>query len=292
MSNNKVNNTDLVHYHLEPTEQEIKKSHELYEKYKETKKISYLKKAIKKNYLLLFNDKNIQTEIMRLRYYAIRPILNKETLDARKFFDGLLYLKPDKTTEMAFNFGSEYRMESCLGMNFKSSVKWQLIAINETVFLYYVNRLITLWKEFTNTIGKKRFGNDKPKYIIDFCKSNDIEISEDDLDDWGSISQISHIALTIIGILNLKRFKLAYNKISTFGLRDLLGNYPYFKFDALYKYYKEIDKKMKIPAKKNREIIEKIKEAEKKENEFVIHQFKMAYHVHIITHHTLVKKAT
>jgi len=300
MSDHQANNKDdinyhleptLVHYHLEPTDEEIKQSYELYDKYKKTKRISYLKKAIKKNFTLLFNDKDIQTEIIQLRYNSISPLLDKDTKEAREFLDGLAYLKPKVNTEIAYNFGSYFRMESCLGMNFKTETRWQLIAINEFVFLYFVNRLKELWEEYTIHIGKKRFGDFRYKYFYDFCKQNNIDIHKDD-PKWGSISDKTDIALTVIGRLNVKRFDKAMKNRNGFRLGKYLGKYPYFRFGTIENYYRKLNKKMKRSAKQNREIEKRIKEDEKSPNELGCHSYKMAAKTILLRNSAITKTSS
>ena len=106
---------------LKITDNNKKLSKELLDKYEETKNLNFLKRAIKYNYEILFEDNRIKNWLYEIRYIAARPFNNKETKEARSLLDELKLLKPELKGEMRYFFGSKFCLDSCLGIKIKQT---------------------------------------------------------------------------------------------------------------------------------------------------------------------------
>lgn len=247
------------------------KAMEYLKKFEETKKLSYLRRAIKIDYQLIWND-DARWWLEHLYSIATIPYPGKlgfSTNEVREFFEDLKLIKPDKWGESNIFFGSGYRMESCLGVRFSTDPKWELIVYNSAVLFHFVEKLKESWKDFCKSIDKKRFKiEEKGDKVREFCQMLGLEVVEKEIA-WGSVAYDEKIAITIVGIMNLKRWKAVLDSTPSHHLNKVFNKFPYFKFRTLENFY-ENRIKNKVESSRLSDVEKNINAAQKDENPFVI----------------------
>ena len=220
-------------------------------------KIKFLKKAIKEDYKVLWEDEKVRRYIEYLRDFAALPDPGNWYLsskEARDFFEQLPLLKRDKFPESRIFFGWGYCLESCLGMKFTPSPKWELVAYDNAALVYFVNSLKEKWRVYCKRIGKFKYTGlpQKKISVIKFCQSLGIEITNNELA-WGSLYDVTKLSLTILGIANLKRFEAGLQsvlkKVPSHPLQTVIKvplnmSEPYFSFSTLKNLYNKAKKEM------------------------------------------------
>jgi len=237
------------------------------DKYAESSDLKYLRLAIKIDPLVLFSDERIKDWIYQIRYKASIPHPTKENKDARDFMEDMRLLKPEKQGEVLIFFGSGYCMESCLGIKFVPNSKHQLICYDKAAIIFFVDKLKQLWKDFRNEKQVYKFKDEssKKKMVSEFCMTIGLKISKEELK-WGSIHYATDIAITILGIANMKRFKLLLSKYPKHELNKYTGKY--FSFHTLHNLYKKV--KNTVSSNDIIEVTPKINSAKNEDNPFVI----------------------
>ena len=216
---------------------------------------------------MLFLDERMRGWIYEIRYKASIPHPEKEYKAAREFMEDLRLLKPHKQGEILIFFGSGYHLESCLGIKFVPNSKPQLICYDNAAAIYFVDELKRLWRDYhyKKQIYKFKDESYKRKVISEFCNTLDLKISKDELH-WGSTYYATDIALTILGIANMKRFKTLLSKYPKHELNNYAGKY--FSFHTLQNLYKRT---RNIVSNNNiKKVSSFIKSAINKDNPFVI----------------------
>ncbi len=266
--------------------QEIKKQGkenalEFVKKFEETKKLRYLRHAIKNDYELLYKDERMKSWLYEIRYKAARPYVNAETKEAREFLEEISLLKPEKIGQMQVFFGLSYCLESCLGMKFVHGSEPQLMADDNAALVYFVNKLKRQWKDFCENIGKKKFRIEdrKEERVVEFCKNIGLEITEEELN-WGSVYDLTDIALTIVGVANLKRWGNISKYAPKHELNKILGDFPYFSFGVLEKLYKRVKKE--VDSTKLSDVGKKIISTQKNKNPFFIKYEGMPMNIYLV----------
>lgn len=237
------------------------------EEYSKTKDIKYLRLAIKKYPDIFFLDDRMRDWIYEIRYKASIPHPGKEYKDAQEFMDELRLLKPEKQGEIYIFFGSGYHFESCLGIRFVLNTKPKLRCYDNAALIVFVNELKHLWGVYhtKKQIYKFKDLSHKRKLITEFCETLGLKISKDDLN-WGSIYTSTDIALTVLGIANMKRFKLLLSNYPKHELNKYAGKY--FSFHTLQYLYKKI--KRTVNSNDVKKVSSVIKTAKNQDNPFTI----------------------
>jgi len=247
-------------------EQELK-SVELLDKYARTGDLMYLRSAIKANPFVFFLDERMTYWIYEIRYRSIIPNPEKEYREAREFMEELRLLKPDKEGEVLIYFGSPYYIESCLGLKFIPHSKPQITCYDKAAMIFFTEKLKDNWKLFRNRKNTYRFKDksSKRKSIVQFCSDNQFDISVHDLR-WGSIDDATRIALTIIGIVNRKRFNLLVSHYPKHELGKFIKKF--FSFQTLVSIYKKAKGEVSCEDVKRAKL--KIETIKNTENPFVL----------------------
>ncbi len=249
------------------------------EEYAKTKDIKYLRWAIKKDPDIFFLDDRMRSWIYEIRYKSSIPHPGKEYKDAREFMDELRLLKPEKQGEIHIFFGSGYHLESCLGIRFVLNTKPKLHYYDGSAVIFFVNELKHLWKDYhtKKQIYKFKDLSHKRKFISDFCQSLGLKISKDEFN-WGSTYSSTDIALTVLGIANMKRFKLLLSKYPKHELNKYAGKF--FSFHTLQYLYKKIKKT--VNSNDVKKVSSVIKSAKNEDNPLIIRYEGMPSYVFLI----------